>query len=74
VTAHLVFANEPVTFKHVGRTPGKDYETVVNAYRKGNVLQIRRRSPRTPVCGIRVLAESITLIRLFSPPLAATRT
>jgi hypothetical protein len=26
------------TVKHRGRTSGKEYETVVNAYRKGNVL------------------------------------
>jgi deazaflavin-dependent oxidoreductase (nitroreductase family) len=26
--------------KHRGRTSGKDYETVVNAYRKGNVLAV----------------------------------
>lgn len=26
--------------KHRGRTSGRDYETVVNAYRKGNVLAI----------------------------------
>ena len=28
------------TIKHRGRTSGKEYETVVNAYRKGNVLAV----------------------------------
>lgn len=52
------------TVKHTGRTSGKPYETVVNAYRKGNVMAVMLLHGKTNWVK-NVLAAGEADVRLF---------